>query len=425
MPTAWILSVGTELTLGQAVDTNSAWLAGQLATLGLRATHHLTVADEQPDLQAALLAAAAQADVVIVTGGLGPTDDDLTRTALAAAAGVPLELHAPSQAALQEFFASRGRTMPARNLVQARVPRGAAVLPNTCGTAPGLQLTLHRATVFALPGVPFEMRAMFTRDVAPRLARATAGHVILSRRLNTFGRGESDVGELLTDLMQRGRNPEVGTTAALGVIGVRLNATADSAASAQQLLDVTEAEVRRRLGEIVFGAEDDTLANAVGRLLIQRGRTVSTAESCTGGLIGTLLTDVPGSSAYFRGGIVSYANEVKTSLLAVPESLLAAHGAVSAPVAEAMARSACHALGSDYALSATGIAGPDGGTPDKPVGLVYIALAGPGPVTVRELRLGATTPRDVIRMRTAWTALNLLRLALVVPESGPPRPVGG
>ena len=418
--TAWILSVGTELILGQTVDTNTAWLATQLAAAGLHCTHHVTVADNLDHLHAALLQAADQADVIIVTGGLGPTEDDITRDALAAAAGVPLLDHAPSRAALEAYFESRGRPMPPGNLVQARVPRGAHVLPNTCGTAPGLQLALGSATVFALPGVPFEMREMYARAVVPCLAASTPERIVLSRRLNAFGRGESDVGEMLADLMARGRNPEVGTTAALGVIGVRINAAAPNEKEALSLLDSAETEIRRRLGSLVFGTEDETLAHAVQNELAARNLTVATAESCTGGLMGKLLTDVAGSSATFRGGVIAYANEIKQERLGVPEELLVTHGAVSAPVAAAMAEGARRALGSDYALSATGVAGPGGGTPEKPVGLVYVGLAGPQETQTRELRLGDTTPRDVIRLRTAFIALNLLRRALVQPTEGSP-----
>lgn len=412
MQHAWIIAVGTELTLGQTVDTNTAWLATQLAGLGIRTQRHITVPDELEPIRDVLLAAADATELVLVTGGLGPTDDDLTRPALAAAADVPLEEHADCVAALRAYFATRGRPMHERNLVQTLVPRGGRPLLNTCGTAPGLFYVLHGTPIYILPGVPFEMKTMFARDVLPELRAATAGRAVHFRRLHTIGVPESELGARIADLMQRGRNPEVGTTADLGIIGVRINATAETEAVALTLADATEAEVRPRLGSAVFGRDADTLAAVVGRLLEARGATVATAESCTGGVLGALFTDTPGSSRYYVGGVVTYANEAKTALAGVPPELLAAHGAVSGPVAEAMARGAAQRLDATYALSITGIAGPDGGTADKPVGLVYIGLATPTGVTSAEWHFGTDAPRHAIRMRAAHTALNTLRLAL-------------
>jgi len=420
MRRAWVLATGTELALGQSVDTNSPWLAARLAALGVRTERHVVVADDLAALRDVLREATRGCDIVVLTGGLGPTEDDLTRQALADVAEVPLELHPPSLEHLRAFFAARGRRMPERNVVQAMVPRGAQVLPNTCGTAPGLRVRLGRADCFALPGVPFEMYAMFEREVAPALRSAAGGAVLLFRRLHTFGLGESDVGQRLADLMQPGRNPTVGTTAQHGVIVVRLYASARSESEAQQRLDETEAEIRQRLGTIIFGTEDETLAAAVGKLLLGTGATLSTAESCTGGLIGKLLTDVPGSSAYYVGGAVSYANEVKTALLGVPNELLERYGAVSEPVARAMAEGAAARLGTSHAVAVTGIAGPTGGTPQKPVGLVYIGLHSPGRTEGYEYRFGSDYPRDVIRLRAAHTALNLLRLKLLETQGSAP-----
>jgi nicotinamide-nucleotide amidase len=413
MQNAWILSIGTELTLGQSVDTNSAWLATQLAALGIRTQRHVTVADELAPIRAALLEAAEACDLILVSGGLGPTDDDLTRQALADAAGVALELHEPSLAALRAFFRSRHRDMPQRNEVQAYLPRTARAIANTCGTAPGIAMRLRGTPVYVVPGVPFEMRTMFTHDIEPELRAATSGRVLLMRHLHTFGLGESSLGEQMRDLMQRGRNPEVGTTAELGIIGIRINATGPTAEAARKMLDETETEIRQRFRTVVFGRDGETLAGVVGQLLTARRQTVATAESCTGGLIGAALTDTPGSSNYYLGGVVSYANAAKTALLDVPPALLQQHGAVSAPVAQAMAEGVARRLGSDYALSVTGIAGPAGGSAAKPVGLVYVGVRTPAGTTVHELHLGSDAPRDVIRTRAARTALNLLRLALL------------
>jgi len=409
---AWIISIGTELTLGQSVDTNAAWLAEQLAAQGVRCERHVTVPDDLASIRDTLRQAADACDLIIATGGLGPTVDDLTREALAEAAGVPLETDAGSLEQIRAYFARRGREMPERNKVQARIPQGAQAIENTCGTAPGICMELNGTPCYALPGVPFEMREMFTRDVLPHLRAAAAGRVLRCRRLQCFGLGESDIGERLRDLMMPGRNPTVGTTAELGVIGVRINASGESAEVAEALLDETETEVRARLGMVVFGRETDTLASVVGAELAARGETLSTAESCTGGLIAKMLTDVPGSSVYFVGGAVAYANELKQRLLGVPAKVLASAGAVSEPVARAMVEGARRAFSTTYALAVTGIAGPAGGTADKPVGLVFFGLAAPTGVTVRESRFGSDAPRTVIRERAARTALNLLRLRL-------------
>ncbi|MBN2447995.1 MAG: competence/damage-inducible protein A [Phycisphaerae bacterium] len=413
MKTAWIISIGTELTLGQTVDTNGAWLAQRLAALGIQTDRHVAVADDLAATADVALAAAGAAEVVLITGGLGPTDDDLTRAALARAAGVELVFDETSLAHIRGFFAARGREMLERNRTQAMLPRGAKAILNTCGTAPGVELRLRGCPCYVMPGVPFEMRAMFERDIEPVLRVAAAGRALRQRRLHLFGMPESEVGDVLADLMVRGRNPEVGTTATLGIIGVRINAAGDSAAEADVLLDETEREVRQRIGTPVFGRDEDTLAGVVGRMLVGRGATVSTAESCTGGLIAKELTDVAGSSAYFLGGAVTYSNAAKTAVLGVDEELIAAHGAVSEPVAAAMASGARARFGSDYAVSTTGIAGPGGGTAQKPVGLVYIGLATPTDTVVLERRFGGSVPREAIREWAARTALNRLRTWLL------------
>lgn len=412
MHSAWIISIGTELTLGQVVDTNTAWLAARLAERGIRTARHVTIPDEIAPIRSAVLEAAGSADVVLVTGGLGPTADDLTREAMASAASVPLEMHEASLAHLKAFFAARDREMPDRNRVQAMMPQGAAVLPNACGTAPGFCIRVGDAPCYCLPGVPIEMRAMFDTEVALHLATAADGRVVRTRVLHTIGAGESNIAEMIDDLMARGRNPEIGTTASRGIVSVRINAEAASEADAQNLLDAAETELRRRLGELVYGCDATTLAETVGQRARDAGATISTAESCTGGLVGELLTNVAGSSAYYMGGVVSYANAAKIGLLDVPESLLEAHGAVSAPVAEAMVRGVARRFGTSHAISITGIAGPGGGTPEKPVGLVFVGLQAAAETRVRECRFGSDTPREGIRERAAGEALNMLRLSL-------------
>ena len=411
--TAWIISSGAELVLGQSVDTNSAWIAAQLAAVGVRPGRHVTVNDDQADTRDAVLQAAQHSDLVIITGGLGPTADDLTRHALAEAAGCELKLDSACLEQIRAFFENRRWPFSRFNQIQAMIPATGRAIENTCGTAPGIYVEIHGTPCYSLPGVPFEMKTMFTRDVLPNVSAAAAGRVWRCRRLNCYGAGESEIGARIKDLMASGRNPQLGTTADLGVIGIRMNVQADSPEVAEILLDRDEAEVRARLGTLVFGLERDTLASTVGTLLTTRGETLSTAESCTGGKIAQFITDVSGCSAYYKGGAVTYSNELKELMLEVPAESLRSHGAVSEPVARAMADGARRRFSTTYALATTGIAGPTDGTSDKPVGLVYIALATPTEVQVHPFYLGTDAPRDVIRSRAAWIALNLLRLRLV------------
>lgn len=407
-----ILSIGTELTMGQTVDTNAAWLSSQLATLGILCEQHVTISDDLPPIRRAIAAAASEADRVLITGGLGPTDDDLTRQALADAMGVGLQLHQESLDRIEEFFRARNRKMSAANRVQAMFPVGATPIENTCGTAPGIHARVNESEVFCMPGVPREMKTMFTRDVLPHLQRLSGGRACVQRTIRTFGGTEAEIGEKIADLMTRGRNPTVGTSAADLIISIRINALADTPQEAARLADADVAEVYSRLGDWVFGEDDATLQTAVGRLLIDMKRTVSTAESCTGGMIAKRLTDVSGSSAYFLQGFVTYSNKAKSDLLVVPPALIEQHGAVSPEVARAMADGCRRVSGTDYAISVTGIAGPSGGTPEKPVGLVYIGLADAAGIDVRELRQGNHLTRDEIRDRAAKVALSWLRTKL-------------
>lgn len=415
---AILISIGNELTLGQTVDTNSAWLSQQLAAFGIHVRMHATVADEIEPIRRRLDQSAREADLVLVSGGLGPTEDDLTRHALAEALGVSLEFHSPSLEAIKAFFERRKRSMPDANRIQAMFPAGTTPIENTCGTAPGIRARLHNADVFMMPGVPREMKVMFEQDVLPYLRSRSCGATLLAATLNTYGAGESDIGERIRDLMPRDRNPTVGTTAQQTIIGVRIHAFGTSREQAQQLLDADIAEVRRRLGPLIYGENEETLAHAVARMLVAARKTVATAESCTGGLVAKNLTDIPGSSAYYLNGFVTYANAAKEKFLEVPQALLVQHGAVSGPVAEAMAINARRISGSDYALSVTGIAGPDGGTPQKPVGLVFFGLAHPNGCDVYERRLGSEQTREEIRDRACKFALNRLRLKLLEQDHG-------
>ncbi|MFO0974648.1 MAG: competence/damage-inducible protein A [Phycisphaerae bacterium] len=406
-------TTGTEHALGQTLDTNAGWIAQELTAAGIHPVRHAVVTDDLAAIRDEIARAAEQADLLIVSGGLGTTADDLTRQALAAAMGVELVLDEKSLERIRDFFIRRAVAMPDANQLQAWLPRGATPLENPVGTAPGIRASLARADVFVLPGVPREMKQMFQQHVRPALAGHRAEAVILQSVVRTYGAPESAIGETLADLMQRGRNPNVGTTAADAIIGVRVNAHGPSRAVAERLLEADVAELTRRLGSLVFGRDDATLQSAVAELLVRQRRTIATAESCTGGLLAKRLTDVPGSSAYFLEGFITYANAAKEQRLAVPSELLARHGAVSREVAACLAQNARRLAGADLALSTTGIAGPTGGTADKPVGLVFIGLASAERVEVKELRLGEQLSRVEIRDRAAKAALNLLRLALL------------
>lgn len=422
--TAVIISVGDELVTGQTVDTNAAWLSTELTRLGVRVTRHVTVGDDGDAIRGAIRDSMSRVGLVVLTGGLGPTPDDLTRQGLADALRQPLEENAEAMDQVRAIFARLQRPLCESNKVQAMIPRGCSVLPNSRGTAPGIGYNSDTVQLFALPGVPAEMRAMFAGAVVPALGahmspasnrwKTQAANPCRWARLLCFGRSEARIGEVLADLMQPGRNPTVGTTASRGVIAVRVLARGRDEAEAKRLIDEDFSLIRQRLGRAVFGQDDETMQGVVGRLLLERGRTVSVAESCTGGLLAKRLTDLSGSSAYFLRGYVTYSNEAKTDLLGVPEELIAAEGAVSEPVARAMALGCRSAAGTDFALSITGIAGPGGSDPpDKPVGLVYVCLADSEAVDVRRIIQGDYLSRDEIRDRSCTSALNLLRLGLL------------
>jgi len=408
---AIILSIGDELVLGQTVDTNSAWLSQQLATVGCAVLAHATVADDQRAIEEAIRQSESRCDLLLISGGLGPTEDDLTRQALAEVMHAPLELNQQWLAELEKFFAVRNRAMPAANRIQAMIPRGARMVFNTAGTAAGIESTIGKCRVFVMPGVPKEMKIMFARNVLPIVRESSGGAVILSRTLHTFGLGESAIAERLGDLMRRDRNPSVGTTVSSGIVSLRINSRFGSAAEAMEKLETTEQLCRAALGPLIYGQDDQQLQEVAGRMLKARGESIATAESCTGGLLGKMITDVPGSSGWYTYGWVTYANQAKEQLLSVPAKLLQEHGAVSEPVVLAMANAARLRASSTYALAISGIAGPDGGTPAKPVGTVCIALAHPGGASARTFLFPGD--REFIRDRSARMALTLLRYHLL------------
>jgi nicotinamide-nucleotide amidase len=388
---AEIICVGTELLLGQIINTNAAYLAEKLARLGIDLYHVSTVGDNLPRLTALLQQAWERVDLVLISGGLGPTLDDLTREAVALLAGEELVEDPGARRMIEEYFDRRGLPMPPGNLRQALRPRSAVCLMNPYGTAPGLWLEKDGKMLAALPGVPVEMKYLMEEEVLPRIDRVRAqtgrpGPVLVSRVLKMAGIGESAMAEKIQDLLAGQTNPTIAPLAKRGEVWLRLTAKAPSEEAALALIRPVEEAIRSRLAGYIFGTDGEQLEEVVGRILTARGLTLGTAESCTGGLLSHRITGVPGASAYFLAGVVAYDNRVKEKTLGVEKALLQEYGAVSPQVARAMAEGMRKNFGVDLALSTTGIAGPGGGTAKKPVGLVYLALAYPGGTVTREER---------------------------------------
>ncbi|MDR1520674.1 MAG: competence/damage-inducible protein A [Planctomycetota bacterium] len=425
-PTVYLLSCGDELLFGHTVDTNSAWLAEQCTLLGWRIVGHRTVGDVTPEIIAALIEAANRADAVIVTGGLGPTLDDRTRQALAHAMGVGLREDPEALAEIQAMFKRFNRPMAEANRVQALIPDGAERIVNPNGTAPGILATLQGAKVFCMPGVPREMREMFKQSALPVLKGTEGAAHEVMRRLHLCGRGESDIGSAIRHLMGERSNPEVGTAVAEAIVTVRLYAKGDSRAEAEKAAHKAETDIRKVLGNDIFGVDGETLAGNVVKLLKERGASLVTAESCTGGMLSSLIVDVPGASAVFRQGVTAYANQAKTALLGVPPETLEKYGAVSRETVSAMAEGLLRRGGFDrqaYCLATTGVAGPDGGSPEKPVGTVWIAcsrLDANGEGLTRSMRHNSVADRRAIRGRASNTALDLLRRTIMRHQSNYP-----
>ena len=409
-----VLCVGTELLLGDILNGNARWIAEQLAGLGLPHYRQTVVGDNKDRLVSAVREASQRCRVLVTTGGLGPTPDDLTTDALAAAFETPLEERPELWLEIQRKLSAGGRPVAPSNRSQAFLPRGAEVLPNPKGSAPGMIWSPRPDfTILTFPGVPSEMQAMWAETAVPWLQEhGGATGIFVSRQLRFSGIGESDLAEHVADLLAS-TNPTVAPYASLGDVKLRLTACAPSADAAAQMLVPLEAELRRRTGDHCYGVDEDSLASVVISLLKQQDQSLAVAESCTGGALAAALTAVAGSSSVFQGGVIAYSNAVKQGLLGVSTDLLMTHGAVSQPVVEAMARGARERLNCDWAIAVSGIAGPGGGSAEKPVGLVHLALAGPHGCEAWVHRFGERRGRAAIQRLSVIRGLDRLRLRLL------------
>ncbi|HEU4595396.1 MAG TPA: competence/damage-inducible protein A [Pyrinomonadaceae bacterium] len=411
MLTAEIIAVGSELLTPFRTDTNSLWLTEQLNGVGIEIKLKTIVGDDDARLEEAIRDALKRSSVVVLTGGLGPTEDDITRKIAARALGRRLALDDRVLEEIRAKFLHLGRKMPEINARQAMIIEGAEVLPNPNGTAPGMFIEHEGRTVVLLPGPPREMRPMFETFVAPKIA-ARAGDVRVARRvLRVAGLGESAVDERIAPVYTQYKNPQTTILFNRSEIEIHLTAQGTTDAEAELLLDGLAGQIEERLGDSIFAFRGEKLEEVVGLRLAVSGFTLAVAESCTGGLVAQRLTEVPGSSSYFMEGVVTYSNEAKTRLLGVPAELIEERGAVSAEVAEAMAEGVKERAGTDFGISVTGVAGPGGGTEEKPVGLVYIALADDAHTEHRRLMLPGD--RHLIRWRSSQAALDLLRRRLI------------
>jgi nicotinamide-nucleotide amidase len=409
---AEILTVGAELLAGDILDTNARDLARAFKGLGIAISRHVTVGDNVEEIAAAVREAMARADIVIVTGGLGPTPDDMTRDGIARAFGVGRTLREELLPEMRAIFATFGHaTMPETNLTQAMLPEGAVPVHNPAGTAPGFRMEVGGSVLFSVPGIPREMRAILEESILPWLRDNRPATALHTHVLKTIGIGESE----LIARFQSVFNTLIGVDLAfypqLPGVNLKLTALGDDAAAADARMAAAEAVLREHLKSHIYGAAEDTLQQVVGELLVQRGWTVATAESCTGGAIAAMLTLVPGASRYMDRGVVAYSNRAKVELLGVPAESIERHGAVSEEVARAMAEGLREGSGVDVVIATTGIAGPTGGTAEKPVGLVYSAIAAPDGTRLYRSTYPGT--RDVVIRRSVMTELNRLRLVLL------------
>lgn len=403
---AELIAVGTEILLGDIVNTDAQVISQGLSELGINVFYQTVVGDNPARLRHVVETARDRADIIITTGGLGPTLDDLTKETLATVFGKKMALHQPSLDRIKGFFQTIGREMTPNNEKQAWLPEGCTVFVNEWGTAPGCAFEAYGKHVLMLPGPPRECNPMWKECAMPYLYKL-AGGCIASRNIRVFGLGESNMEAILHDMMEQSKNPTIAPYAKTSECFARVTAKADTPAECEKLLEPVVEKICGLLGDDVYGVDVDSLEQVVGDGLRQRGMTLAVAESCTGGLLSKRITDVPGCSDYYLGGVCSYANEVKMNLLGVKKETLDTLGAVSPEVAEQMAEGVAKALGADVGVGITGVAGPGGGTEEKPVGLVYISVWHKGQHFTRKMK--AANGRDRIRMQAASTALDLIR----------------
>ncbi|WP_373501167.1 competence/damage-inducible protein A [Desulfococcus sp.] len=411
---AEVVATGDEIRTGALVDTNSAWLSRKIEAMGITVSRHACVGDDPAAITGVLTEIGDRADIAVVTGGLGPTGDDLTCEAAARAAGVSLELNAGVLDMIRNYFAGRKLPMPDSNRKQALLPRGAAVLENPVGTAPGFSLTIGRCRFWFMPGVPFEMKRMFRDQVRPIIDGMMGPNrrAHLNRTLSVFGLTESATEDRLRGLEQAFPGIKLGLRAKFPEIQVKLYGAGSDREALSNQMRAVEAWIAHRLGDRIFSMDGESMAAVVGRLLRHRKATLALAESCTGGLIANWMTDVPGSSDYFLLSAVTYANDAKSAVLGVSPGTIIRHGAVSVETATAMATGVRRIAGATYGLSVSGIAGPGGGTAEKPVGTVCIALAGPVATNGTQVRLNFAS-RDMNKSMFAMKAMDLLRRELM------------
>ena len=407
--TAQIIAIGDELLIGQTINTNAAWLGEQLNAIGIKVHRSLVISDNRDEIIKALNEASAQSHIIIMTGGLGPTKDDITKHTLCSYFNSELVINEEVLARITEFFERRGLPMLEVNRLQATVPKDCTVIHNFRGTASGMWFERGDRVFISMPGVPYEMKGMMEDEVFAKLAAFYKRPVIRHRTILTTGVGESFLANQLSDWekMLEERSIALAYLPSPGMVKLRMSSYNEAGRNVEADFNACETELHRLVGEHVYGYDKDTLQEIIGSLLKQQSATLSLAESCTGGTLSRLITSVPGSSEYYLGGTVTYANEMKVRFLGVPRTLIETHGAVSSEVAMAMAEGARAHFGSDWAISTTGIAGPGGGTDTKPVGLIYVAVAGPGGSLCIELRLGKR--RDNNMDMAAFAGLNLLR----------------
>lgn len=410
---AELIAVGTEILLGDIVNTDAQVISQGLSELGIDVYYQTVVGDNPERLEQVIEQAKSRADIIITTGGLGPTLDDLTKETLARVFGKKLVLHEESLAHIRHFFTEIGKEMTQNNEKQAWLPEGCVPLHNDWGTAPGCAFETDGTHVIMLPGPPRECEPMFRYRAMPYLY-PLAGGCIVSRNIRVFGLGESAMEEILHDKMAEMTNPTIAPYAKTSECFARVTAKADTPEQAEQMLAPVVSQIVDTLGEYVYGVDVDSLEQVVGQLMVEKGMTLSVAESCTGGLLSKRITDLPGASAYYKGGICSYANEIKMNILGVSKQTLETLGAVSPEVAEQMAAGVARCMNTDVGVGITGIAGPDGGSEQKPVGLVYISVWSRGKQQTREIRV--SLGRDRVRNHAASTALDMIRRILLQCE---------